>query len=104
MGNVDPEAKYAQILLNNGILDEVAKIEISVPQDLVGEHFGSLCESVKIQFKDSKMDDQHLFVKKMLPIPDPSSLELFEGVMLKEGFFLTTILKDVKELSIQKLG
>jgi hypothetical protein len=105
MGNTEPEAKYAQILLNNGILDEVSKIEISVPEDLVGEHFGSICESVKVQFKDSKNEVLHLFVKKSFPIPDPTLGDIFfEGIMLKEGFFLTTVLNDLKDLSVLKLG
>jgi hypothetical protein len=42
-------------------------------------------------------------VKKRLPIPDPSLAALFATAMHKEAFFFSTILKDLNDLSLQKL-
>ena len=103
MGNIAPEEQYLQILKRNGILDEVSKVDIVIPEDLIGEHFGSLCENVTIQFKN-KAEDCHLFVKKMLPLPDPVQVEMFKDVMRKEGFFLTQLIQDLKNLCLQRTG
>ena len=103
MGNIGPEEQYLHILKSNGILDEVFKVDIVIPEDLIGEHFGSLCENVTIKFKN-KEEDCHLFVKKMLPLPDPIQAEMFQGVMLKEGFFLTKLIQDLKNVCLQKTG
>ena len=104
MGNFGlEEQQYLNILKNNGIIDEVSNVDIVIPENLIGEHFGSLCEHVTIQFKN-KAEECNFFVKKMLPLPDPIQAKRFQGIMLKEGFFLTKLIQDLKNLCLQKTG
>ncbi len=103
MSEVCAEAKYSKILISNGILDKVSKVEISTPHDIVGAHFGSVCEAVTITFQD-KPEKCHLFFKKALPMTDPDQIAAFGKIMLKEGYFLTTLQKKFKVLCTEKLG
>ena len=104
MGSANPESKFSDILKQNGILEEISKVTFSKPTDLLGEQFGSVIEYVTIEFKNKKREDCHLFAKKMLAIPDPTQRNLFEEVMLKEGFYLTTFVQHMNQLCTERIG
>ena len=104
MDSENPETKYAEIFKQNGITDEISKITISKALDLLGEQFGSIIEYVTIEFKDRDREDCHLFVKKIIPTPDSTQKDIFEKVMVGEGFFLTNLVNDMKQLCIERVG
>jgi hypothetical protein len=104
---LDPKKFYAEILRTNGITDEIINVEISGPGALTGENFGSICEWVRIQFKN-RVKDCHLFVKKSCEISDshsdPMQVFLLESVMLKECYALTAFLDNLKDFCVRRVG
>ena len=102
--SLDPESKYSEILKQNGILDEILKVTISEPMDLIGEQFGSIIDLVTIEFKDQKREDYHFFVKKSLPVPDPSEKDTYEQVMLREAFYIKDFVQEMKDFCIKRIG
>jgi len=88
------EEKYAEILEENGIKDEI-KCVVLRPSGLAGEHFASVTELATIEFKDGGMEPLNLFVKRILPCANSAELDSAEKLMIKEGSFLTTILTDM---------
>jgi hypothetical protein len=97
--------KYQEILSSNGINDEISQVVEISPENLIGEHMGSICEYITVKFARENCPPKELFVKKLYPVmPNPQQEAMMKTAMVNEGKFLTAYVTEMKNFCTERIG
>lgn len=82
--------KFQEILTLNGIHDEIECVEVTIPDDLKGQHMTTTCLHATIHCQNR--NTHHWFLKTYSA--NPKRKEITKGVMDKEVAFLTKVIPE----------